>query len=57
MRKVSSRQSTEAVVRAMIRAMERPVPVVYPHKWGNLAVALNNLAPRMMLRLLTRAAR
>jgi short-subunit dehydrogenase len=51
---VAGYQPTRAVVRAIVRAMLRPVYVVYPHRWATLAVLLGNLFPGQMLRLLNR---
>ena len=54
-RKVAHRQSTDYVVQRIIRAMERPVPVVYPHRWSAYAVLLGNLLPGFALRQAARA--
>jgi len=39
------RQSVEVVADAIARAIERPVPEVYPHVMSRLLVILNALAP------------
>lgn len=51
-RGISSRQSTEAVARAIVRSMDSRRPTVYPHRWGSFGILLNNLLPGMVLRLL-----
>ncbi len=54
-RAVAGAQSTDAVVRAIMHAMLRPVYTVYPHRWGNLAVLLGNFMPGFTLRAMAKA--
>jgi len=56
-RKVSRKQSTEDVVAAMIRGMERPRCHVYPHRWAAFAGFLYRLNPELVLGLMARSRR
>jgi len=53
---MSAAQPTALVARCVAAAVLRPVPAVYPHRWANLGVLLNNLAPRFVLGQLRRHA-
>jgi short-subunit dehydrogenase len=54
-RAVAGPQRTDAVVRAIIHAMLRPVYTVYPHRFANIAVLLGNLMPGLALRAIAKA--
>jgi NADP-dependent 3-hydroxy acid dehydrogenase YdfG len=56
-RAVAGPQPTAFVARAIVRAMLRPVCVVYPHRWGTLAVVANHIAPAPLLRAMSRLGR
>jgi short-subunit dehydrogenase len=56
-RRVSAAQPTVLVARAMSAALFRPVWTIYPHRWANIAVLLNNFAPGLTLRLVGRTRR
>lgn len=56
-RRVSAAQPTSVVASAMANALFHPVWTLYPHRWANLAVLLNNFLPGVTLRLVGRARR
>ncbi len=55
-RGISSRQGTDQVARAVIRAIATRRPTVYPHAWGTFGVLLNALLPGLILKLYARSA-
>jgi len=56
-RQVAAKQPTAHVARAIVNAIRRPVPFVYPHRWAALAALLYNLWPNMLLSRLNRPRR
>lgn len=52
---VLKQQSASEVAKWIIRAIKRPVPTVYPHRWGLLGVWLFNHYPKLMLGLIERS--
>ena len=54
-RQITQRQSSAHVARCIVRAMERPVPTVYPHRWAALAALAYNLSPGFLLKAINRA--
>lgn len=56
-RRVSRAQPTAEVARAMTDALFRPVWTLYPHRWANLAVLLNNFLPGFTLKLVAKGGR
>jgi len=56
-RKVLHVQPTAHVARCIIRAMQKPVPCVYPHRWAALAALIASLAPSFVLRTIERSKR
>jgi NADP-dependent 3-hydroxy acid dehydrogenase YdfG len=57
MRAKGPRQSAETVAEAIARAIERPVPEVYPHSASRALVVLNALAPGVCDRVVKRFGR
>lgn len=53
-RKVLEVQPTAHVARSILRAMQTRATHVYPHRWAALAALTYNLAPRLVLRQMTR---
>jgi meso-butanediol dehydrogenase/(S,S)-butanediol dehydrogenase/diacetyl reductase len=54
-RKMTERQSSSHVARCIVRAMQRPVPTVYPHRLQALAALIANLWPGFTLSTIRRA--
>jgi short-subunit dehydrogenase len=53
-RAVATPQPTACVTEAIVRAIRLRPPVVYPQRWGALAVLAGNLWPQLALRLANR---
>jgi len=51
------RQHVDVVAEAIVRAIERPVPEVYPHRWSRALVWLNTAAPGICDRFVQRFGR
>jgi short-subunit dehydrogenase len=51
------RQSADAVANAIARALDRPVPEVYPHAMSRALVVLNAIAPGLCDRVVKRFGR
>ncbi len=56
-RAMGPRQSAEAVANAIARAIERPVPEIYPHAKSRALVFLNAIAPGLTDRVVKRFGR
>jgi short-subunit dehydrogenase len=56
-RAMGPRQSVEAVAEAIVRAIDRPIPEVYPHAKSRALVVLNALAPGITDRVVKRFGR
>jgi short-subunit dehydrogenase len=54
-RRIARKQSTEHVVGCIIRALEKPVPQVFPHRWGAFGALLFNLLPGKVLAAMERS--
>lgn len=55
MRRIARKQSTAHVVACIIRALEKPVPQVFPHRWGAFGALMFNLLPGKVLRAMERS--
>ncbi|MBN2080612.1 SDR family NAD(P)-dependent oxidoreductase [bacterium] len=56
-RLMAAKQPTAHVARAIVHAIRRPVPFVYPHRWAACAALLYNLWPNLLLSRLNRPRR
>jgi hypothetical protein len=56
-RNIGPRQSAEQVADAIVRAIERPVPEVYPYAKSRGLVVLNALAPGLCDRIIKKYGR
>ena len=56
-RALGPRQNAETVAGAIARAIERPIPEIYPHTWSRALVILNALAPGVCDRIVKRFGR
>jgi short-subunit dehydrogenase len=56
-RAAGPRQSAETVAHAIARALDRPVPEIYPHAKSRALVVLNALAPGLCDRIVKRFGR
>jgi short-subunit dehydrogenase len=54
LRRATQYQSAEQVARSIVKAIRRPVPLVYPHRWAAIATLIVNLWPGVMLRQVKR---